>query len=410
MKIKILRKIPVCAILLIAHTVSLAQVNLVSNPSFEIIYSCPSGGDQIDSAVGWGTLISGGGGNPELYHTCCTYPFICGVPFNAGNLSFQFPHSGDAYAGIDAAICFYVDNFREYIQSKLKKGLSTGHVYCVKFYASLSDHSFAFIKPLGVYFDDGSVSALPPHGLAVVTPQVYNVTQPLNDTINWMKIEGSFVATGNEEYITIGNFFSDANSGIGFFGTPTSWGAYYYIDDVSVIDISLPSYAGNDTLIQPGDSVFIGRQPEIGLDEDCIWFVNGVPIDTVAGLWVQPDTTTTYVVQQTICGNVSWDTVTVSVYGTGIEGATHGLTRGFGVYPNPNTGTFTISLFGSNSITESAVVSIYNILGNKMSVFNLELQNNNATFDTKLSNGIYFISVKDSKGNIYNSEKIIVIK
>ena len=79
------------------------------------------------------------------------------------------------------------------------------------------------------------------------------------------------------------------------------------------------------------------------------------------------------------------------------------------VYPNPNNGTFTISLSG-NSTFESVVVTIYNAIGNKMSVFNLELQNNSATFDTKLSNGIYFISVKDEAGNVYNSERIIVIK
>ncbi|MDD3875083.1 MAG: T9SS type A sorting domain-containing protein [Bacteroidales bacterium] len=80
------------------------------------------------------------------------------------------------------------------------------------------------------------------------------------------------------------------------------------------------------------------------------------------------------------------------------------------VFPNPNTGIFTISLFGSNSISESAVVSIYNILGNKMNEFNLQLRDNMGNFDAGLNNGIYFISVKDSKGNIYNSEKIIVIK
>ena len=80
------------------------------------------------------------------------------------------------------------------------------------------------------------------------------------------------------------------------------------------------------------------------------------------------------------------------------------------VYPNPNNGTFTISLNGDNSTSETAEVTIYNIIGNKMSVFNLELRNNSATFDTKISNGIYFISVKDEKGNVYKSEKIIVIK
>ena len=61
------------------------------------------------------------------------------------------------------------------------------------------------------------------------------------------------------------------------------------------------------------------------------------------------------------------------------------------VYPNPNNATFTISLIGDNATSETAEVSIYNLIGNKMSVLNLELQNNSATFDTKLINGIYFL-------------------
>ena len=50
------------------------------------------------------------------------------------------------------------------------------------------------------------------------------------------------------------------------------------------------------------------------------------------------------------------------------------------------------------------------LLEYKMNTFNLKLQNNMTIFDARLDNGIYFISVKDAKGNVYNSEKIIVIK
>ncbi|MDD3875082.1 MAG: T9SS type A sorting domain-containing protein [Bacteroidales bacterium] len=392
MRIKILRKLSVCAILMIAYTVSLAQVNLVANPSFEMIYSCPNDFGQIDSAIGWGTLINGGGGSPDLFHACCTNPFICGVPFNTGNSTFQYPHSGNGYVGIAVAISYYIDNWREYIQSKLKKGLTSGHTYCVKFYASLSDKSHAYIKPLGAYFDDSSVFTPIHMGLVAVTPQVYNNTQPLSDTINWMKIEGSFVATGTEEYITIGNFFPDSLSQIVYW--VTYWFSTYYIDDVSVIPTNLPAYAGNDTLIQPGDSVFIGRQPEIGLDEDCIWFVNGLPIDTVAGLWVWPDSTTTYVLEQTICGNVSFDTVTVSVYGTGLNEATHGLNRGFGVYPNPTTHQLTIECSVTN-----ATLCITNLLGQE--VWRQEAREKRLSVDVSgLGKGIYFVYLQTEKGVI----------
>ena len=391
---RVLKNIVLCAILMVAHNIiSFAQINLVSNPSFEMVSSCPSGNGQIDSAIGWSTPINGGGGNPELFHSCCTNPFSCGVPLNYYNESFQYPHSGNGYAGIDVAYITYPNNFREYIQSKFKKKLSAGHTYCVKFYTSLLDDSEAFIKLLGAYLDDGSVSSQTHFGLASVLPQVYNTLQTLNDTVNWMKIEGSFVATGNEEYITLGNFFTDSVSGLGFFGidTPSYWYSYYYIDDVSVIDAGLPAYAGNNTLIHPGDSVFIGRQPEVGLNEDCIWFVNGLPIDTIAGMWVKPDSTTIYIVQQTICGNVSWDTVTVIVSGIGIETYTKDG-KGITLYPNPATNTLNI-----DSITKFSQLLVSDILGNV--VIRQQIFNKAVSVDvSRLGKGLYFVKMVGDKG------------
>ncbi len=389
--------------LLLSNKICLPQYNYVPNPSFETLYACPTFGNQIDSAVGWHTPINGGGGNPDIFHVCCTNPSICGVPSQTAFHTYQNPHNGNGYAGIDAD-CGSISNFREYIQSKLITRLSTGHIYCVKFYVSLFDINKSYIKTLGAYFDNGSVSAPSHFGLATVTPQVYNATQPLNDTINWMMIEGSFVATGNEEYITIGNFFPDSASGIGFFSAPPPpyWNSYYYIDDVSVIDGGLPAFAGNDTVIYPGDSVFIGRQPEIGLDEDCIWRLGELNIDTVAGMWVKPDSTTTYILQQTICGNVTYDTITVHVWYTGIED--YANSKGITVFPNPASQTLTIS--GKTEITQ---LIITDMLGNV--VIQQQAHEHAATIDVgRLTNGIYFISVIDANGNVYNPKKIIIIK
>jgi hypothetical protein len=133
-------------------------------------------------------------------------------------------------------------------------------------------------------------------------------------------------------------------------------GAYYYIDDVSVIDISTPAFAGNDTVIIKGDSVYLGRPSEIGLDEACVWFLNGIPIDTVAGIMVAPDSTTTYVLQQTICGNVQYDTVTVTVEFTSTATALAGFPKQeIKVFPNPTSGEL---FFSSGSATEILVFSI----------------------------------------------------
>jgi len=119
------------------NIISFAQVNIVSNSSFEDLSSCPSDQAQIYFAIGWNILNNGGGGTPDLFNVCCTNPFICGVPLNTGNSTFQYAHKGNSYVGIDVAISYYIDNWREYVQSKLKKGLSASHTYCVKFYASV---------------------------------------------------------------------------------------------------------------------------------------------------------------------------------------------------------------------------------------------------------------------------------
>jgi len=157
-----------------------------------------------------------------------------------------------------------------------------------------------------------------------------------------------------------------------------------------VIDAALPAYAGKDTLIHPGDSVFIGRQPEIGLNEDCIWFVDSLPIDTIAGLWVKPDSTTTYILEQIICGNVSWDTVTVSVYGTGIGGYFN--EAAFKIYPNPAT-----HLLHIESPVTKAMISITNLLGQE--VLRQQVSEKQFSMDIgKLGKGVYFLQIKSEKG------------
>ena len=382
-----------------------AQVNLVFNPSFEILYVCPTNEGQIDSAMGWSTLIAGGGGNPDLFNVCGIIPV--GVPLNSWGHSFQYPHSGEGYAGLCPIWTINPDNYRGYIQSKLIRKLNAGTNYCISFYCSLCDNLECYITTLGAYLDNGSVSAPSQFGIAAASPQIYNTTQPLSDTSNWMKIGGSFIATGIEEYITIGNFFTDSLSGISLIGSTIYCDSYYYIDDVSVIETSLPANAFKDTLIHPGDSVFIGRQPEVGLDEDCVWFVDGVPIDTIAGMWVKPDSTITYILEQTICGNVKYDTVTVAVSGVGVEEYRWG--RGWvKVYPNPTKDEFYVEYNGDVNGQE-IIVELYTIYGSLMKREHVSSSTRLTVSTRDLSAGIYFYHV--NLGNaIIGKDKIVIIK
>jgi hypothetical protein len=52
-----------------------------------------------------------------------------------------------------------------------------------------------------------------------------------------VKISGEYIAHGGEQYITIGNFYTDSNTDtIEVSNYQNRHSAYYYIDDVSIID------------------------------------------------------------------------------------------------------------------------------------------------------------------------------
>ncbi len=128
-------------------------------------------------------------------------------------------------------------NLREYIQTVLIDTLKGGKKYNVEFYVSLSDSSQYACSNIGAYFSINQVTSGNDKNLPD-TPQISNpLNNILSEKINWTKISGSFIASGGEKYITIGNFKDDANSDTLYVGGP-SWYtlAYYYIDDVSVIE------------------------------------------------------------------------------------------------------------------------------------------------------------------------------
>ena len=88
---------------------------------------------------------------------------------------------------------------------------------------------------------------------------------------------------------------------------------------------------------------------------------------------------------------MKWDTVTVSVYGTGIEGVTNGLTRWFRVYPNPATNLLTIE-----SPVTNATLSISNLLGQEV----LRQEVTEKQFDVDVSGlgrGVYFVRLESAQ-------------
>lgn len=384
------------------------QVNLVPNPSFEIYSSCPDNNSQIKKAIGWDTLKAGGGGTPDFYHAC--------DPLNAFStpyqiFSFQNTKSGLGYSDL-VLYASQIANVREYMQSKLIHKLQNNKSYCVTAFVNLTNYSTCGIDKIGFYFDNGSVYA--PWGTVTsnsIIPQVENSTGVITDTLNWIKIQGTFVANGTEEYISIGNFRYDTQINIISTSTNIAQHATYYFDDISVIEAETKAYAGQDKLICLGDSIFIGRTPEIGLE--CSWFNNNTQIAEGAGIWVKPDTIQHYVVKQDVCGLISYDTVKISIK----DDVLCYLNTGSNTLEIPNTftpnndginDTFYISLGINNYLNR---FEVYNRWGNLIhQTIQTNKQSNNVLWDGRTtsgepcSDGVYFYVLKytDASGTDQN--------
>jgi OmpA-OmpF porin, OOP family len=207
--------------------------NLVPNHSFEIFTECPDTATSSAYVILDSTWFQF---NSADYFNVCDLSNAHGIPSN--NFGFQFPHSGDAYVGL---IAYYTPSYAggEYIEVELENSLISGQTYYVQFYANLANISRYAIENLGALFTDTLFDPYPAPSYAWVTgiPQVENNPgNMLIDSIDWMVINGSFIANGGERFLTIGNFRNEANTVKQYLGGsgPTNLEAYYYIDDVYV--------------------------------------------------------------------------------------------------------------------------------------------------------------------------------
>ena len=121
--------------------------NLVPNPGFETLLSCPPSYTAICSgfAPPWGC---GNTATSDLFNACSP-PFVVGVPDNGFGSEPAF--AGDGYAGIMAR--FITANYREYLQVQLLSPLVAGTWYNVSFYVSLADAGCGS-DHMGAYFSD----------------------------------------------------------------------------------------------------------------------------------------------------------------------------------------------------------------------------------------------------------------
>ncbi|CAM3291750.1 hypothetical protein FLLO111716_01355 [Flavobacterium longum] len=226
---------PMCKILVLLLLSSLTWAqNMVNNPSFEQYSSCPTTQGTLQ-ALNWTVTPNSSLSSPDYFNTCANpgNNSQC-IPINiCGN---QTAYEGNAYAGI---FCYGSNSDqREYIQTQLSTPMVQSHVYTVSFWVSPADkHRFA-VATLGARITVNQVSGNGGY-LITETPQIQS-NSLISNYDTWTKIQGTYTAAGGEKFLTIGNFFNDANSGAveANFNGLFSWG-YYYVDMVSVTDNSL---------------------------------------------------------------------------------------------------------------------------------------------------------------------------
>lgn len=208
---------------------SQAQQNLVYNGDFEEYIYCPTTMDDF-SVKSWYSPTTG---SPNYLNSCNLTD--AGVPQNSWG--YQYAHSGNAYAG------FNTSDFepsstdaREYIQSKLVSRLEKNEYYEVSFYVSRADSSRRACDNIGLYLSESGVGSWD-NLLLNFSPQITSeLNMPIENDTSWVRVIDTILATGNEEFITIGVFSNNSNINWVNVNGSNYWTyeCYYFIDDVSV--------------------------------------------------------------------------------------------------------------------------------------------------------------------------------
>ncbi|MFM2226592.1 MAG: hypothetical protein RJA07_2794 [Bacteroidota bacterium] len=242
-----MKKYSVVFVLLIIFSANADSQNLISNPSFE-------------KKVGGGCNIQFSGlgfDDPLLQPNECgikDWYSVSGTPdaywYNALNYpsnaytKYIYPHSDSVCVG---GVFYFGDSMREMPQGKLIKPLIANHHYQFSMYVQLYDTIYANdagklvgINSFSALFTDTalpfSVNYLP---IQKYTPQV-QINTMVTDTQHWVLLMDTFIAVGGEQFVSIGNFKTDAQTQTQLVQTVNSSlpkAAYYFIDDVSLIDL-----------------------------------------------------------------------------------------------------------------------------------------------------------------------------
>lgn len=175
-------------------------------------------------------------GSPDYFNVCSTGGMV-DVPFNV--FGAEDAHSGDGYVGFWALIdTLRQDPYREYVQMQLSSPLQVGKEYCVSFYVSDADRFLLACNGIGLLFRVGASFNILNTDMVQLAPDIVSNTI-VDDTTGWTLVSGTFTADSAYTHLIIGNFYDNNTVQFAFTGQyppglEDIYGAYYYLDDVTV--------------------------------------------------------------------------------------------------------------------------------------------------------------------------------
>jgi hypothetical protein len=284
---------------------------------------------------------------------------------------------------------------RSVIRSKLNSKLIAGKQYCATIYVNAWDYDNNYwTNGIGLYFDNGQLDTMITvhHDSSGYFPGAVPQVQCnflINDTANWMKVQGSFIANGTEEHLTITNFQKDSNT----WAVPNGYNTMSNGQDISIDNVSLIPIDINNWLPSITYSAFGADSTWVGLNKfdyaDGKWYTGNMQyITTGPGFWLYGkniENGKQYIHEIDICGVMKYDTTTIQIAPlSNVQLSMNNLQ--LKVWPNPATNVVTISV---NTLINQPVY-ISNTSG--QIVYQQNLHQPTTTIDiSQWASGVYFV-------------------
>jgi OOP family OmpA-OmpF porin len=214
--------------------------NLIPNGSFEEVEGKLKRLGSIEMAKGWKSPTAV---NADLFSEG-----VAGAPVSVPRSQYgdQSALTGTNYAGL-RWWSYAGKEPRSYLQAKFKTPLKKGQRYCVKYYVSLADLSKYATSELGAYISKLVVTKKEEANLTYNAQVPTLRTKVYDDLYSWQGVCGVYDATGDEQFLIIGNFAANEKTPNAKVKRPKGetrpqlMSAYYFIDDVSVTPIKSAS-------------------------------------------------------------------------------------------------------------------------------------------------------------------------